>query len=329
MNVAQNLKREEYFKQIRGLVGSITEDQLRYVDCFATKNIGLFTPVGGACFYALTPEHSHPSYMFIIPFNDETRFKIYGKIITSASGKIFCLSPDIPHHELPSEFPPRYIAIFINRNFFKRQLAMYKVKQNIRFTGEFYPVSQSLLPLLRKFMIESDNKMQGSEIVLHALNLEICHSIIRGIFNFMPEVDRISNRMEIDKAIEYLYSNLAKKITVEKLARVACMSSSHFFRVFKKEIGQFPQDYLNKVRMKIVKNLLKVSDRSLTAIALDCGFGSSSYFSACFKKAFKMTPSAYQKTFLKDSISRSEEHTSELQSHSFISYAVFCLKKTN
>src|ERR1051326_9230685 len=26
---------------------------------------------------------------------------------------------------------------------------------------------------------------------------------------------------------------------------------------------------------------------------------------------------------------RSEEHTSELQSHSFISYAVFCLKKTN
>ena len=29
----------------------------------------------------------------------------------------------------------------------------------------------------------------------------------------------------------------------------------------------------------------------------------------------------------KDSISRSEEHTSELQSHSFISYAVFCLKK--
>src|ERR1051326_9331861 len=26
--------------------------------------------------------------------------------------------------------------------------------------------------------------------------------------------------------------------------------------------------------------------------------------------------------------SRSEEHTSELQSHSFISYAVFCLKKT-
>src|ERR1051326_9392522 len=28
-------------------------------------------------------------------------------------------------------------------------------------------------------------------------------------------------------------------------------------------------------------------------------------------------------------VTRSEEHTSELQSHSFISYAVFCLKKKN
>jgi transcriptional regulator GlxA family with amidase domain len=152
-------------------------------------------------------------------------------------------------------------------------------------------------------MIESDNKMQGSEIILHALNLEICHLIIRGIFNFTPEVDRISNRLEIDKAIEYLYSNLDKKITVEKLAKIACMSPSHFFRVFKKEIGQPPQDYLNKVRMKMVKNLLKEPDRSITEIALDCGFGSSSYFSACFKKAFNTTPSDYKKTFKKDSIS--------------------------
>ena len=32
---------------------------------------------------------------------------------------------------------------------------------------------------------------------------------------------------------------------------------------------------------------------------------------------------------LRNNALRSEEHTSELQSHSFISYAVFCLKKKN
>lgn len=294
-------------KQIRNLVGPITDEQLRYVDCFVTKDVVLFMPMGGVCFYALSPEHSHPSYMFIISFNDETQFKIYGKAITSCSGKMLCLSPDIVHHELPSEFPPRYIAIFINKDFFRKQFAGYSVKQNIKFIGEFYPVNRELLPLLRKFMIEADNKMQGSEAILSALSMEICHSIIRGIFDLSPAVDRISNRMEIDKAIEYLYSNLDKKITVDKLAKVACMSSSHFFRVFKKEVGQPPQDYLNKVRMKVVKNLLKASDKSITEIAFDCGFNSSSYFSACFRKVFNMTPSAYQKTFKNDSISKKDK----------------------
>ncbi len=32
-------------------------------------------------------------------------------------------------------------------------------------------------------------------------------------------------------------------------------------------------------------------------------------------------------SLIKEKVDRSEEHTSELQSHSFISYAVFCLKK--
>ena len=38
-------------------------------------------------------------------------------------------------------------------------------------------------------------------------------------------------------------------------------------------------------------------------------------------------PGNYVREYLPEG--RSEEHTSELQSHSFISYAVFCLKKKN
>ncbi len=50
-------KEREKLEKIRGLVGDVTSEQLRYVDSFVTRKIGLFMPVGGACFYALTPEH--------------------------------------------------------------------------------------------------------------------------------------------------------------------------------------------------------------------------------------------------------------------------------
>jgi hypothetical protein len=51
---------------IRRLVGVVTKEQLRYVDCFVSEEIALFMPMGGPCFYALTPEHTHPAYMFIL-----------------------------------------------------------------------------------------------------------------------------------------------------------------------------------------------------------------------------------------------------------------------
>src|ERR1051326_9275571 len=49
----------------------------------------------------------------------------------------------------------------------------------------------------------------------------------------------------------------------------------------------------------------------------------------CSSDLFRALPHVFdhQKVEEPPSIDRSEEHTSELQSHSFISYAVFCLKK--
>ena len=57
---------------IRRLVGAITKEQLRYIDCFVAEEIALFMPVGGPCFYTLTPEHTHPAYMFVLNFKSET-----------------------------------------------------------------------------------------------------------------------------------------------------------------------------------------------------------------------------------------------------------------
>src|SRR5574340_284517 len=111
--------------KIRKLVGRITHEQLRYVDCFVADGIALFMPVGGACFYSLTPEHTHPSYMFVLNFDDRTSVNMEGRTITGRHGAVFALSPGIPHQELPTETPPRYIAMMIDPRFFEQQLRSY------------------------------------------------------------------------------------------------------------------------------------------------------------------------------------------------------------
>lgn len=286
------------------MVGNITKEQLRYVDYFINENIGLFMPVGGPCFYALAPKHTHPSYMIILPFDDETSLNLNGKTIASKYGEIFILSPNIAHFELKSDFPPRYIAIFIKERFFKNLLTNYPVKSNIIFYGNSYKANPQLLPLLKKFMIEKDTKIPGYESVLNAISIEICHTIIRNIFKLNTACKKISDKIEINRAIEYIYSNFDKKITVEEMAKVACMSLPHFYRIFKTETDETPLEYLNQIRLKTAKKLLKANDKSITEIALECGFSNSAYFSTCFYKKFKITPSVYQKNLKNDSISK-------------------------
>lgn len=289
------MKNDELDK-IRSLVGEVTKDQLRYIDCFTAEDMALLIPVGGACFFAQMPLHSHPSYMFILHFDEQTAVAIEGRTIKARYGKLFGLLPDVPHHELPSDSPPRYIAALIDRRFFEKQLRQYPIKPKSLQLGEFYDPIPNLLPLMKRFMVEADGRMAGSESVLQAIGLEICHSIIRSILNLRLEEERISSRIEIDRTIEYMHTNLDTKITLEDIAKVAHMSPSHFSRIFKHETGASPIDYLGRIRMDRAKKLLLASDKSITEIALECGFNSPAYLSASFYKKFRTTPSDYRKT---------------------------------
>ncbi len=292
---------QPHLNKIRELVGAVSKEQLRYIDCFVGGEVALFMPVGGPCFYALSPMHSHPSYMFVLPFNDQTSVKIGERTIRAEHGRLLCLSPGILHTELPSDLSPRYIAILVAKDFFEKQLSLYRNSRDIAFRGESNPMSPELLSLLKRFMIEAGNAKPGRDAVLHGLGLEICHSIIRGIFRFPPDNGGVSSRIEIDRVIEYLHSNLDRKISVEDMAAISRMAASHFARIFKKETGRTPMDYLSRIRMERAKKLLLAGDKSITEIALECGFRSPSYLSACFHNRFRISPSEYR---AKDGISK-------------------------
>jgi AraC family transcriptional regulator len=282
--------------KIRKLIGAATRDQLRYVDCFVSRDVGLFMPVGGACFYALTPEHTHPSYLFVLHFNDRSEIRLNGKLVRGRHGKMFSLAPGIRHQEMPSDAPPHYIAALIEKNFFEKAARKYPGMRTKRLEGSFSEIDRSLLPVVKRFMIEADSGLPGSVAVLDALAVEICHSIIRGILKTAPRQDRVSERIEVNRVIEHLHSHIDDKISIPALAAIARLSPSHFARVFRKETGKSPMEYVHGLRMERVRKLLLAGDKSMTEISLECGFGSPSYLAACFQKQFKMAPSEYLKS---------------------------------
>ena len=286
---------DETLNRIRRLVGTVTREQLRYVECFVGDRVALFIPSVGPCFYAVTPDHAHPGYSFILTFDDETRMAAEGKIITSRPGLVLAVDPDAVHHELAADEPPRYIGIFIEREFFERQLLIYPGIRPEPFAFRSFPPGPELIPLLKDFMNEADAGLPGRDTLLEAIGTRIAHSLIRAAFAFPPMPDRLGARLEIHRAIEYLHGHYAEKVTVAGLARIAAMSPSHFSRTFRRETGHPPLDYLIRLRLQKGRLLLRAGDDTITTIALRCGFASHSHFSACHQRQFGISPSEYQK----------------------------------
>ena len=99
----------------------------------------------------------------------------------------------------------------------------------------------------------------------------------------------------IDRAKSIIEESSSRDITVSEIADRLNMSVHYLCHVFKAETGTTPIDYRNSVKLIRAKKLLVSTEKRVSEIAFECGFGSASYFSKMFYKNEGITPSEYRK----------------------------------
>ena len=96
-----------------------------------------------------------------------------------------------------------------------------------------------------------------------------------------------------DRAITYIEQNFRKHISLEDIAGPLFISPVHLIRLFKKDVGCTPHQYLIRYRLAAAAQLLKFSDQNVEAIAADVGFSSASLFISNFRRHYNCTPVQY------------------------------------
>jgi AraC-like DNA-binding protein len=86
----------------------------------------------------------------------------------------------------------------------------------------------------------------------------------------------------------------AEALDIPSLAAIACVAESHFIRTFRATFGETPHRYLQRRRVERSMFLLRETDRSITDICLDVGFGSLGTFSRTFREIVGLSPSEYR-----------------------------------
>jgi AraC-like DNA-binding protein len=102
-----------------------------------------------------------------------------------------------------------------------------------------------------------------------------------------------SNRRML-RARDAMDRDFAKPLDIPTLARIAIVSEAHFIRVFRDTFGETPHRYLQRRRVERAMFLLRETDRSVTEICFDVGFGSLGSFSRTFAAIVGESPTAYR-----------------------------------
>ena len=94
--------------------------------------------------------------------------------------------------------------------------------------------------------------------------------------------------------LNWIHLHYAEKIMLDDIARAGQLSRSECCRYFKRILGKTPMDYVNHYRIQKSLILLQQPDHSVTDVAYQVGFNSSSYFIDKFRRLMNITPLTYK-----------------------------------
>ncbi|GCF07029.1 helix-turn-helix domain-containing protein [Dictyobacter arantiisoli] len=115
----------------------------------------------------------------------------------------------------------------------------------------------------------------------------------------------------VESAIQTMHTHLHEMLTLEDLASAACLSPSHFHRIFCRMIGIPPGEFLSALRFQEARRLLITTSLSITDICFEVGYTSLGSFTTRFTNLVGLSPRLLRQrahAFEPPSIKRSKHH---------------------
>lgn len=160
----------------------------------------------------------------------------------------------------------------------------------IQLTGaRMQELFESILAEIDRGTVDS---MVQRGLVLHEM-LALCAQ------SLLSEGEATSVRQVILHAAESLRKHYRQELSLADLIAEAHMSKSYFLRLFRRYMGTTPYNYLVNFRITQAKELLVLTDYTISEIAREVGFGDASNFSTRFSKATGQSPMQYRRNALK------------------------------
>lgn len=205
------------------------------------------------------------------------------------AGDVVVMMPDVPHGSSDSTLQPcEYYSVHIDP--LKLPASAQMAARTDGFGG-YHALQSEAGDAIRRIFHEHENPLPFSEEVCSSLLTILCTSLARtGMAAHRPESDNYL----VYRATRLLQQTDGDPLSVEDVAERLRVSTVWLTKVFQKELGLAPGEWIRSRKLEEAKRLLRESDESVVSIAVRLGFGSSQYFATAFRKNTGLSPSDYR-----------------------------------
>lgn len=188
-----------------------------------------------------------------------------------------------------------------------------KIKETLHFLNERYPkegnsqfwhlnyqnyffynnveLATTINKLIKECMSTSITKdaladLTLQELLIRIIQTQTAKAIDEGVFT--------DPNNPITQVVEFIRMNLKENISLKRLSEKSCMSTTSFYRLFKRELGMSPIEFVLHEKIRCAKRLLQNPTIQINEVCYLSGFEDSNYFIRLFKKHEGITPKQYQ-----------------------------------
>ncbi|WP_179412139.1 AraC family transcriptional regulator [Mucilaginibacter sp. E4BP6] len=259
------------------------------------------------------PYHFHPEYELTYITKGSGKRYVGTHMEDFVPGDLVLLGPNLPHcwklaniektQNEAGAIVVQFTGNFLGEEFFDKpemqdiSKLFKRATSGLRFNGN----TQAMVNMaMMELNAEESNFIKMLKLLDILNQLSLSNEFIQ-----LDQSQRISERSvaeqeRINPVFAYLVENFRESVSLNKAAAIANMTPNAFCKYFKKVTRKTFIETIIEYRLNYATQQLVQTDKPISEIAFDSGFGDVSHFYKMFKVKMGLSPLNYRKTFMRD-----------------------------
>lgn len=232
----------------------------------------------------ISKAHHHTGFELHMITQGAQCYEIRGKQYLLEAGQLLLIPPGLRHRLVSSETATEKAAI------------TFRLPLSTAVECLYAPICPEIRNAIGFICTEAALNRKLSRKLIENRIFEVIVTVLREA-GMVEEaaLEASGERSVLALSKQYIDDNIENAPTVAEVAQYCYMSTKQLVRIFQKETGISPGEYILRRRTEHIEKLITDSTLSLKQISERMHFSSEYYFSAFFKKHAGMPPGEYRK----------------------------------